>query len=167
MVAGTLERNQRHDAEIGSLLGRIRRDQDLNLFAWHPRRVRHRVHTTVEKSRLVSVAGLEERLFTDPVQMRRFMQDFRIGVTGLFRAPAFWRAFRREAVPILRRCYSGQIWHAGCSTGEEVYSMAMLLAEEDLLPRCRIHSTDESLGSPLEGALVRLDSKQKIYRRIA
>ena len=69
----------------------------------------------------------------------------------MFRDPAFFRALRSEVVPLLRAHPFVRIWHAGCSTGEEVYSMAILLEEEGLLDRCRIYATDMQ-GPVLEQA---------------
>jgi chemotaxis protein methyltransferase CheR len=63
-------------------------------------------------------------------------------VTSLFRDPGFFLAFRNEVAPLLRTHPFVQIWHAGCSTGEEVYSMAILLEEERLYDRCRLYATD-------------------------
>jgi len=60
----------------------------------------------------------------------------------MFRDPDFYRVFRKKVVPLLRTYPSIKIWHAGCSTGEEVYSMAILLEEEGLLYRCTIYATD-------------------------
>jgi chemotaxis protein methyltransferase CheR len=63
-------------------------------------------------------------------------------VTAMFRDPGFYRAFRDIAIPLLRTWPFIRIWHAGCSTGEEVYSMAILLSEEGLYERSRIYATD-------------------------
>jgi chemotaxis protein methyltransferase CheR len=65
-----------------------------------------------------------------------------VNVTSMFRDPSFYRAFRAQVVPRLRDCPFLRIWHVGCSTGEEVYSMAILLHEEGLYPKCRLYATD-------------------------
>ncbi|MEJ7708950.1 MAG: CheR family methyltransferase [Pyrinomonadaceae bacterium] len=67
-----------------------------------------------------------------------------INVTSMFRDPSFYLAFRAMVVPLLRTYPSLRIWLAGCSTGEEVYSMAIMLQEEGLYQRCRIYATDIS-----------------------
>ncbi len=68
--------------------------------------------------------------------------DLSVSVTSMFRDPNFYKAFRTQVVPLLRTYPFIRIWHAGCSTGEEVYSMAILLQEEGLLDRSRIYATD-------------------------
>lgn len=65
-----------------------------------------------------------------------------INVTEMFRDPDFYRAFREQVVPVLKTHPFLKIWHAGCATGEEIYSMAILLEEEELYDRCQIYATD-------------------------
>lgn len=65
-----------------------------------------------------------------------------INVTEMFRDPEFYLAFREKVVPVLRTHPFIKIWHAGCATGEEIYSMAILLEEEGLYDRCQIYATD-------------------------
>lgn len=91
-----------------------------------------------------SVAELEERLVRDPECMERLLITITVNVTSMFRDPGFYQAFREKVVPYLRTYPFIRIWHAGCSTGEEVYSLAILLQEEALLDRCRIYATDLS-----------------------
>jgi len=74
--------------------------------------------------------------------MEKLLLDLSINVTAMFRDPRFYVAFRKHVVPMLRTYPFIRIWHAGCSTGEEVYSMAMLLREEGLYDRSRIYATD-------------------------
>jgi chemotaxis protein methyltransferase CheR len=74
--------------------------------------------------------------------MERLLLDLSINTTAMFRDPGFYLAFRRKVVPLLRTYPFVRIWHAGCSTGEEVYSMAILLEEEGIYDRCRIYATD-------------------------
>ena len=74
--------------------------------------------------------------------MERLLLDLSINVTAMFRDPAFYAAFREQVVPVLRTYPFTRIWVAGCSTGEEVYSLAILLAEEGLYERARIYATD-------------------------
>jgi chemotaxis protein methyltransferase CheR len=74
--------------------------------------------------------------------MERLLLDLSINVTAMFRDPGFYRGFREHVVPLLRTYPFIRVWHAGCSTGEEVYSMAILLEEEGLLGKSRLYATD-------------------------
>ena len=74
--------------------------------------------------------------------MERLLLDLSINVTAMFRDPTFYVAFREKVVPLLRTYPFTRIWCAGCSTGEEVYSLAILLEEEGLYDRTRIYATD-------------------------
>ena len=74
--------------------------------------------------------------------MERLLLRLSVNVTSMFRDPGFFLALRDKVMPHLRTYPFVRIWHAGCSTGEEVYSMAILLQEEGLYDRCRIYATD-------------------------
>ncbi|MFP7299748.1 CheR family methyltransferase [Neobacillus niacini] len=102
------------------------------------RRIWHRVHA----EKLTSITGLLDKVLHDSSCLQRLIADFSINVTEMFRDPAFFLRFREQVVPLLRTYPSIRIWHAGCSTGEEVYSMAMLLHEEGLYEKTKIYATD-------------------------
>ena len=74
--------------------------------------------------------------------MERLLLDLSINVTTMFRDPSFYTAFRGKVVPLLKTYPFSRIWIAGCSTGEEVYSLAIVLEEEGLLERTRLYATD-------------------------
>lgn len=102
------------------------------------RRVRHRLSVSDFKN----VSELIHKLLYDPVFYQDLLQDLSITVTEMFRDPDFYLAVRKEVVALLKTYPFIKIWHAGCATGEEVYSMAILLKEEDLLKRAQIYATD-------------------------
>jgi chemotaxis protein methyltransferase CheR len=104
--------------------------------------LRRRVWKRVYAEGLSTVSGLIEKVMHDSSCMERLLLDLSINTTAMFRDPTFYLAFRQKVVPMLRTYPFVRIWHAGCSTGEEVYSMAILLQEEGLLDRCRIYATD-------------------------
>src|SRR3954470_1313443 len=91
---------------------------------------------------LSTLSGLQERVLHDHAAMERLLHDLSINVTSMFRDPTFYAAFREQVVPLLRTYPFIRIWNAGCSTGEEVYSMAILLEEEGLLGKSRLYATD-------------------------
>lgn len=102
------------------------------------RRVRHRLSV----SDFNNVSELIHRILHDPVFYQEILQDLSITVTEMFRDPDFYLAVRKEVVALLKTYPFIKIWHAGCATGEEVYSMAILLKEEGLLKRSQIYATD-------------------------
>ncbi len=128
--------------EIGVLLEAVfqRYGFDFRHYAYASlkRRIRHCVHT----EKLRSVSALQEKLLYQPAAMERFLLVLSINVTALFRDAGFYRAFREKIVPRLRTYPFIRIWHAGCSSGEEVYSLAILLQEEGLYERVRLYATD-------------------------
>jgi chemotaxis protein methyltransferase CheR len=104
--------------------------------------LRRRVWKRVYAEGLSTVSGLQEKVLHDPDCMERLLLDLSINTTAMFRDPTFYLTFREKVVPLLRTYPFVRIWHAGCSTGEEVYSMAILLQEEGLYERSRIYATD-------------------------
>jgi chemotaxis protein methyltransferase CheR len=89
-----------------------------------------------------TLSALQDRVLHDPAVMERLLLDLSINVTAMFRDPTFFKAFRERVVPLLRTYPFVRIWNAGCSTGEETYSLAIMLKEEGLYERTRIYATD-------------------------
>lgn len=89
-----------------------------------------------------SISELQYRVLNDPTTFPALLQYLTIQVSNLFRDPAYFRVFRERVVPILRTYPSLKLWVAGCSTGEEVYSFAILLREEGLLEKTILYATD-------------------------
>jgi chemotaxis protein methyltransferase CheR len=105
------------------------------------------------------VAALEEKLSSEPATLGALLQFLTVQVSDLFRDPPYYAAFREHVVPELATYPSPRIWIAGCSTGEEVYSLAIVLAEANLLERTTVYATDinqESL-TRAEGGVYPLD----------
>ena len=102
-----------------------------------------------------TITGLLDRLLHDKGCWARTLRGLSVSVTSMFRDPAFYRLFRSHVVPLLRDIPFIRIWHAGCATGEEVYSLAILLEEEGLFDRCRVYATDinESLLRRARGGI--------------
>jgi chemotaxis protein methyltransferase CheR len=104
--------------------------------------LKRRVAKRVREEGLSSISGLLEAVLHDPLCMQRLLLDLSINVTAMFRDPGFYLAFAEKVVPVLRTHPFSRIWVAGCSTGEEVYSLAIMLHEHGLLDRTRIYATD-------------------------
>jgi chemotaxis protein methyltransferase CheR len=104
--------------------------------------IRRRVRFFMEEEGLSTVTSVQDRVLHDPLALRRFLRTLSVNVTAMFRDPSFYRALREVVVPVMRTYPAVRIWHAGCATGEEVYSVAILLREEGLYDRCRLYATD-------------------------
>ncbi|TVP62717.1 MAG: protein-glutamate O-methyltransferase CheR [Nodularia sp. (in: Bacteria)] len=104
--------------------------------------LKRRIQNFMRLDGLNNISALQERLLHDRSCLARFLPSVTVNVTSMFRDPGFYLAFRNHVIPLLRTYPFIRIWHAGCSTGEEVYSMAILLQEEALYHRCRIYATD-------------------------
>ena len=128
--------------EIELLLEGIYRHYGFDFRAYAYSSLRRRVWKRIRAEGLPSVTALQERVLHDPSVMERLLLDLSVNVTAMFRDPGFFRAFRAQVIPLLRTYPFIRVWCAGCSTGEEVYSMAILLAEEGLYERTRIYATD-------------------------
>ena len=101
-----------------------------------------------------TISELQARVLHDPTMFHQLLQYLTIPVSEMFRDPAFFLALRQQVVPRLATYASIKVWIAGCSTGEEVYSLAILLREEGLLDRALIYATDinpESLEKARQG----------------
>ena len=128
--------------EIELLLEGIFRHYGFDFRAYAYASIRRRLWKRIEEEGLSSISALQEQVLHRPEMMERLLLDLSINVTAMFRDPDFYVTFREHVVPLLRTYPFIRIWHAGCSTGEEVYSMAILLREEGLYDRSRIYATD-------------------------
>lgn len=104
--------------------------------------LKRRVLLALKQLDCPSVSELQRRILYDAQVFMDLLQFLTIPVSEMFRDPGYYRTLREQVVPVLRTYPSLKIWIAGCSTGEEVYSMAILLREEGLLERSLIYATD-------------------------
>jgi chemotaxis protein methyltransferase CheR len=128
--------------EIELLLEGVFRHYGFDFRSYAYASVRRRLWKRIEDEGLRSISELQALVLHDADAMERLLLDLSINVTAMFRDPGFYREFRTAVVPLLRTYPFIRIWHAGCSTGEEVYSTAIVLEEEGLLERARIYATD-------------------------
>ena len=128
--------------EIELLLEGVFRHYGFDFRSYAYASIRRRLWKRVEGEGLRSISELQARILHDTDAMERLLLDLSVNVTAMFRDPTFYKEFREQVVPLLRTYPFIRIWHAGCSTGEEVFSMAILLEEEGLYDRARLYATD-------------------------
>jgi chemotaxis protein methyltransferase CheR len=128
--------------ELRLLLEGVFRHYGFDFREYAPASLKRRVWRRVYAEGERTIAGLLERVLHEPEVMERLLLDLSINITSMFRDPSFYLAFREKVAPLMHTYPFTRIWVAGCSTGEEVYSLAILLTEEGLYDRTRIYATD-------------------------
>lgn len=104
--------------------------------------LRRRLRLAMNHFGCATLTQLQDRVLHDPPTFARMLQFFTVQVSEMFRDPPYFRALRDEVLPVLATWPSVKVWVAGCSSGEEVWSLAILLAEEGLLERTVVYATD-------------------------
>ncbi|WP_282940743.1 protein-glutamate O-methyltransferase CheR [Paenibacillus sp. RC67] len=134
--------DERQKIEIELLLEGIYRmyGNDFRDYAYDS--ISRRITHTVRQLGLPSITALLDLVLHNSQAMEQLLRCLTINVTEMFRTPSLFLDFRTKVVPFLHTYPSIRIWHAGCSTGEEVLSMAILLQEEGLYEKTRIYATD-------------------------
>jgi len=130
------------DAEIESLLEAVERRYGYDFRHYARPSLRRRIRHRASSLGLQRIADLRASLLADEHSFADFVSSIAVHVTEMFRDPAFFRALREHVVPMLRTYPFFNVWHAGCATGEEVYSFAIVLEEEGIYDRARIYATD-------------------------
>ena len=128
--------------ELELLLEAVYRRYGYDFRQYAPASLRRRLRRRQDAEGVATLSQLQDRLLHDPACMERLLLDLSISVTAMFRDPSFYLAFRSIVAPALRTYPFTRLWCAGCSTGEEVYSLAILLQEEGVYERTRIYATD-------------------------
>lgn len=130
------------DREVASLLQAFFERYGYDFRDYSRAHVKRRLLQRLGREHMPSIGAMQQRMVRDPAFAGVLLQDLSINVTGMFRDPLFHRALREQVVPLLRTWSFVKVWHAGCSTGEEVYSLAILLEEAGLYDRVQIYATD-------------------------
>ena len=110
--------------------------------------LRRRLLTAMTRFDCATLSQLQDRLLHEPAVFPQLLDYLTVQVSEMFRDPGYFRSLRDTVVPLLRTYPSLKVWVAGCSTGEEVYSLAILLREEGLLERTLIYATDINAQAP-------------------
>jgi chemotaxis protein methyltransferase CheR len=130
------------ELEISLLLETVFHKYGYDFRQYSEAHIRRRIMNRMIRSGLKSVSELRQKLLYSEQFASAVLQDLSITVTEMFRDPDFYKALREKVIPILKTYSFIKIWHAGCATGEEAYSMAILLKEEGLYDRTTIYATD-------------------------
>jgi chemotaxis protein methyltransferase CheR len=104
--------------------------------------MRRRIASLMSQEEISTISALQDRVLHDRRAWERVLNGISVNVSAMFRDPSFFLAFRQHAVPVLRTYPFIRIWQAGCSLGEEAYSLAIMLEEEGLYDRSLIYATD-------------------------
>lgn len=144
---GSLQPESLQDVEIALLLEGVYRVYGHDFRGYAPATLRRRVLHALHAEGVPTVSALQARVLHEPAALGRLLGALSIQVTEMFRDPSFYRALREQVLPVLRTHPFVRVWHAGCATGEEVYSLAILLHEAGLLERTRLYATDLSAAA--------------------
>lgn len=150
------------DLELELLLLAIYRLSGYDFSNYMRSSIMRRATARMNAEKLPSITSLTDRVIHDERVLSEILKDFSINVTEMFRDPPFFKALREEVIPLLKDLPDIRIWHAGCSTGEEAYSMAILIEEEGLSDRTKIYATDmnETVLKKAEAGLIPLHKMQ-------
>ncbi len=141
-------------AELNELLTSIHQEYGYDFTEYAEASVIRRIAHFMTANKIEALSDLKKNILMNESFFARFIQEFTVNVTEMFRDPVFYRSLRENVVGRLATYPFIKIWIAGCSTGEEVYSTAILLKEEGLLERSVIYATDinqKCLQSAKEG----------------
>ncbi|MBL8267587.1 MAG: protein-glutamate O-methyltransferase CheR [Steroidobacter sp.] len=142
------------EAEIAQLLETVYQRYHYDFRQYAAASLKRRLLQALSHFQCSSLAQLQQLMTNDEKVFPRLLEYLTVQVSDLFRDPEFFLSLRQNVVPLLATYPSLKLWVAGCSTGEEAYSLAILLAEEGLLERTRIYATDindESLRKAQKG----------------
>lgn len=134
--------NSVKDEELDLLLDELFRSYGYDFTNYARASLKRRVSRLMIIDRFPSFAELLYRVRQDPAYLTRMVEELTVNVTEMFRDPQVFKTIREEVLPILATHPFIRIWHAGCATGEEVYSMAILLDEANLLHKSLLYATD-------------------------
>ena len=144
MTSASIDPYQTEALEVDLLLAGVAERYGYDFRGYSRASLMRRVRHAASREGVSTVSALQDRVLHDPRSMARFIERVAVHTTSMFRDPEVYLALRNEIIPLLRTYPFIRIWHAGCSSGEEVYSLAILLHEAGVYDRCRLYATDFS-----------------------
>jgi len=130
------------ELEISLLLEAIYQKYGYDFRQYSKAHINRRIASRMAMSGLEDVSQIQSKVLKDETFAYDLLQDLSITVTEMFRDKDFYKSLRENVIPILKTYPYIKIWHAGCATGQEAYSMAIILQEEGLYDRATIYATD-------------------------
>lgn len=130
------------DEEVELLLNDLLEIYGYDFTHYSRASLKRRINRLCSLDKFPSFAELRYRVRSDGNYLKRFVEELTVNVTEMFRDPLFYKTLRTDVLPLLEAKPFIRIWHAGCSTGEEVFSMAILLNEANLLNKTLLYATD-------------------------
>jgi chemotaxis protein methyltransferase CheR len=130
------------DIELHLLIDAIYLKYHYDFRGYSAASLKRRVRTAMGRLGCHTPSQMQDRILRDPATFTALLDFLTVPVSDMFRDPPYFRSLREKVIPLLRTYPSLKVWVAGCSTGEEVYSLAILLREEELLSRTFIYATD-------------------------
>jgi chemotaxis protein methyltransferase CheR len=134
--------SRKFDIEFQLLIDAIYHLYQYDFRDYAPASLRRRLKSALVHMKCETLSQLQDRVLREPAIFHALLDHLTVQVSEMFRDPGYFRALREHVVPLLRTYPSLKIWVAGCSAGEEAYSLAILLREEGLLMRSLIYATD-------------------------
>jgi chemotaxis protein methyltransferase CheR len=134
--------NNDADIEMHLLIDAIYLKYHYDFRRYAPASLKRRLSAALARFNCQTFSQLQDKVLHEPERFPALLDFLTVPVSEMFRDPGYFRALRNTVVPLLRTYPSLKVWVAGCGTGEEVYSLAILLREEGLLPRTLIYATD-------------------------
>ncbi len=144
MASGLQEKKRIQEIEITLLLEGIYLKYGYDFRGYAKSSVNRRILRRMALSGFDNISAMQHDVLTDPKFFDLLFQDLSINVTEMFRDASFYMTLRKKVIPVISKKPFIKIWHAGCSSGEEVYSTAILLAEEKLYDKVQVYATDSN-----------------------
>lgn len=141
-MALSIDAQEKENLEIDLLFEALFQAYGYDFRHYSRASAKRRVLRRLEIENLDSISMLQHQVLHDSEKAEHLLRDLSINVTEMFRDPDFFQSFRQQVLPWLTEQSFFKLWHAGCATGEEVYSMAILLQEASLYDHGQLYATD-------------------------
>ena len=146
-VSAAITAGREFDVEFRLLIDAIYHIYHYDFRGYAPASLRRRLRAAMSRFNCRTLSQLQDKIVHDSTAFPTLLDFLTVQVSEMFRDPAFFLSLREQVVPLLRTYPFLKVWVAGCSAGEEAYSLAILLQEEGLLSKTIIYATDINTGT--------------------